>query len=70
MTKFEKTCKTCNYCCCKDWLEPCFSCKDYSLWECPDWLTYWLNSFDTSSATECYTAVNLFKQTIDEPKEG
>ena len=25
----------------------------------------WLNSFDTSSATECFTAVNLLKQRLE-----
>lgn len=25
----------------------------------------WLNSFDTNSATECFTAVNLLKQRLE-----
>ena len=25
----------------------------------------WLNSFDTSSATECFTAVNLLKERLE-----
>ena len=29
-------------------------------------LTEWLNSFDTNSATECFTAVNLLKQRLEE----
>ena len=28
-------------------------------------LTEWLESFDTSSATECFTAVNLLKQRLE-----
>ena len=28
-------------------------------------LTEWLNSFDTNSATECFTAVNLLKQKLE-----
>lgn len=28
----------------------------------------WLNSFDTNSATECFTAVNLLKQKMEEQK--
>lgn len=28
----------------------------------------WLSSFDTNSATECFTAVNLLKQRLEEQK--
>ena len=29
-------------------------------------LTEWLNSFDTNSATKCFTAVNLLKQRLED----
>ena len=29
-------------------------------------LKAWLSSFDTNSATECFTAVNLLKQRLEE----
>ena len=64
MTKFKKTCKTCNYYRYEDWLEPCYYCNNYYLWKCPDWLTDWLNSFDSSSATKCYEAIDLLKKEI------
>ena len=31
-------------------------------------LKAWLSSFDTNSATECFTAVNLLKQRLEEDK--
>ena len=31
-----------------------------------DGLKEWLSSFDTNSATECFTAVNLLKQRLQE----
>lgn len=56
----------------------CDNCiyNDMSLEKCPcslcnnendKWmgLTEWLNSFDTNSATECFTAVNLLKQRLE-----
>lgn len=33
-----------------------------------DGLKEWLSSFDTNSATECFTAVNLLKQRMEEQK--
>lgn len=45
--------------------EPCFGCNDNSKWEAQTWLKLWLNSFDTSSATKCFEAVNLLKQRLE-----
>ena len=67
MSKFdlEKTCKTCNYVLHTRCKEPCDSCLcTYSNWKCPNWLKEWLSSFDSSSATECFTAVNILKMKI------
>lgn len=45
---------------------PCSSCNyEYDKWM---GLTEWLNSFDTNSATECFTAVNILKQRLEEQK--
>lgn len=30
-----------------------------------DWLTEWLSSFDTNSATKCFEAVNLLKERVE-----
>ena len=68
MSKFdlEKTCKTCNYVLHTRCKEPCDSCLcTYSNWKCPNWLKEWLSSFDSSSATECFEAVNLLKQRLE-----
>lgn len=41
---------------------PCSSCNhEYVNWM---GLTEWLNSFDTNSATECFTAVNILKERL------
>lgn len=42
---------------------PCLSCNyKYDKWM---GLTEWLNSFDTNSATECFTAVNILKERLE-----
>ncbi len=42
---------------------PCSLCNhEYDKWM---GLTEWLNSFDTSSATKCFEAVNLLKQRLE-----
>ena len=37
-------------------------------WKPQEWIKRWLNSFDTASATECFTAVNLLKESIENDK--
>ena len=67
MTEFElkKNCMTCKYYPC-DYTEiPCNACFCHDKWEEP-WITDWLNSFDTTSATKCFEAVNLLKQRLEE----
>ena len=70
--EFKKTCSNCRDCYCdkfgdKNSSARCSRCDDnFNLWTPPHWLEIWLNSFDTSSATECFTAVNLLKQRMEE----
>ena len=70
MAEFEKTCKTCRYG--QNNNIRCYVCErcsgTYKEWDCEDWLKEWLSSFDTNSATECFTAVNLLKQRLEEDK--
>ena len=69
MTEFEiRRCRTCEY-----WSEmpmnefPCNECAfDYTKWKCNKVIENWLNSFDTTSATKCFEAVNLLKQRLEE----
>lgn len=46
---------------------PCVDCLYHDRWEgaVPIWVKKWLSSFDTASATECFTAVNLLKQRLE-----
>ena len=62
--KFENNCTSCRYGYCDVSLR-CGHCDNYSLWTPPYWLEEWLNSFDTSSATKCFEAVNLLKQRLE-----
>lgn len=41
---------------------------NHELYEQDDFIKEWLNSFDTASATECFTAVNLLKEAIEDDK--
>ena len=65
--KFEKKCSNCRDCYCdKNSSLRCSRCDDnFNLWTPPYWLEKWLNSFDTSSATKCFEAVNLLKQRLE-----
>lgn len=74
--KFEKRCCNCRDYCDRNSSERCSRCDyDYSfncsfnLWRPPYWLEEWLNSFDTSSATKCFEAVNLLKQKLEGENE-
>lgn len=69
--EFEKSCKNCNH----GYNAECTAegkCPDEPWviedWEPMQWLVEWLNSFDTASATECFTAVNLLKEAIENDK--
>lgn len=46
---------------------PYVDCLYHDRWEgaVPIWVKKWLSSFDTASATECFTAVNLLKQRLE-----
>lgn len=46
----------------------CFGCNNYSKWEAQAWLKNWIESFDTTSATVCFTEVNLLKQRLEGDK--
>lgn len=64
--KFENNCTNCKYRN-RDWDNVrCRLCDNYNLWTPPHWLEEWLNSFDASSATECFTAVNILKQKLED----
>lgn len=67
MEEFEEICTTCKYRNIEHYDWPCNSCDDLQRWENPinGWLVEWLSSFDTNSATECFTAVNLLKQRLE-----
>ena len=47
--------------------EPCDS-YEYTEEAVNDGLREWLSSFDTNSATECFTAVNLLKERLEDEK--
>ena len=68
MTEFEfkKDCDTCKFRFLDIMEFPCDECDDLQKWESPivGWLADWLNSFDTTSATKCFEAVNLLKMKI------
>lgn len=40
--------------------------NDRCYWKPQEWLVEWLNSFDISSATKCFEAVNKLKEAIEE----
>ena len=65
MTEFKKRCYNCAFCCLEEWQNPCFGCDDNEHWQPQSWLTEWLNSFDTTSATKCFEAVNILKQRLE-----
>ena len=70
MAEFKKSCTNCRDSYCAGNSERCRRCSnDYSLWTPQKWFTDWLNSFDTSSATKCFEAVNLLKQRLEEKNE-
>ena len=71
MTEFEKNCLTCRFGQQDDgFCYPCTKCgTSYSSWESCIWLTYWLSSFNTDSATECFTAVNQLKEKLENENE-
>ena len=69
--EFEKSCKNCN------WYDTAECIKGYKCldeaallpdWEPEQWLVDWLNSFDISSATKCFEAVNKLKEAIENDK--
>ena len=70
MSEFEKNCLTCRFGQQDDgFCYPCTKCDiSYSSWESCIWLTYWLSSFDTSSATKCFEAVNILKERLEDEK--
>lgn len=67
MEEYKRDCNTCNFRY-LDLMEfPCSDCFCHGRWENPinDWLVEWLSSFDISSATECFTAVNLLREKLE-----
>lgn len=66
MSEFEKTCDSCRFKRYGHNNVVCAFCVDFSRWDTPDWLTEWLSSFNTDSATECFTAVNILKQKLED----
>ena len=71
MSEFEKNCLTCRFGQQDDdFCYPCTKCDtSYSSWESCIWLSYWLNSFDTTSATKCFEAVNILKERLESEDE-
>ena len=73
MEEYKKGCQDCKYFYTDPKESPCKDCidtKDNCNWELnPEilypWLTEWLSSFDTSSATKCFEAVQLLKQRLE-----
>ena len=69
--EFEKHCHNCKW----GYTEECTAegkCPDEPWviedWEPEQWLVEWLNSFDISSATKCFEAVNKLKEAIENDK--
>ena len=71
--EFEKSCNTCKWRNTKECVKE-YKCLDEAKmhpdWEPEQWLVEWLNSFDISSATECFTAVNRLKEVIEDDDKG
>ena len=47
--------------CDKECIDECYIIKD----DVYEGIRTWLSSFDTSSATECFTAVNVLKERLE-----
>lgn len=67
--EFKNDCRTCEFFDrCRLDEEPCStcirSCGEESGWKPNGWFKRWLNSFDISSATKCFEAVNKLKEAI------
>ena len=62
---FMKECYTCKFSHKDEEEYPCSICLGCNRWESPDWLDDWLESFDSSSATKCYEAIDLLKKEIE-----
>lgn len=62
--EFKNDCRTCEFFDrCRLDEEPCSTCiRSYG------WFKGWLNSFDSSSATECFTAVNQLKEALEDDR--
>ena len=60
----------CKYCSTKDSHCKFIKCDSYDEMEegFDEALRKWLSSFDTNSATECFTAVNILKQRLEDDK--
>ena len=64
----KKMCATCKYLGVPNSEPPCIDCRHYDKWvmKIPAWWAReWLGSFDASSATQCFTAVNQLKQMLE-----
>lgn len=66
MAKFKRDCYTCVHSNEDAYDYPCVKCRHCDKWEVDPRITEWLNSFDTSSATKCFEAVNLLKQRLED----
>ena len=66
MSEFEKNCMNCRDCYCARNSERCKRCdNNFSLWTPQKWFVDWLDSLDSNSATECFTAVNILKERLN-----
>ena len=52
--------------CDKEYIDECVIVKD----DIYEGIRTWLSSFDTSSATKCFEAVNILKERLEHEDEG